>query len=160
MSTSLSNKIFNAIPIVTIFGICAFLSVFFNKVSVENKNLVNNLVNVTNHLNVECNPIQNTDCYCSCGDSVKNEVMVKNEHSESVSETSRIESSLNVEIRKNKILGFNVKDFVMQVVASTILGLNLVLGIGIIFVAFKQREIRASLEQILSDANKCGLTMV
>ena len=41
--------------------------VFFNKVSVENKNLVNNLVNVTNHLNVECNPIQNTDCYCSCG---------------------------------------------------------------------------------------------
>ena len=91
---------------------------------------------------------------------MKNEVIVENEHSEIVSKTSRIESSLNVEIRKNKILGFNVKDFVMQVVASTILGLNLVLGIGIIFVAFKQREIRASLEQILSDANKCGLTMV
>ena len=135
MPSNIIKKIIELLPLLLTLGLYAFLSIFFNKITVENRNIVKNMVQIQNNLSVECNPVQVTTCNFNLNDK-KPKVQVE-----------KIDSKKEVQI-----LGFRVKNFVLQIIASSVLGLNIVITILLIILLLQQKQTSSNLSKFIENS--------
>ena len=129
------KHVLDILPVLLIVGIYVFLSVYFSRVSVQNSNVVKNLVKIQNNLSVECNPVQNVICNCESGfqDDKMNEL-----DGLDTDELEKLESEKSI---FEVAFGFKVKPVISQIITTLLLGTNLIIVALVIVVLRRSSQI-------------------